>query len=147
MKGEVRLQWGALAAAFVLLAAWLILHGWLAFHTDAGDVEWMRLVSLVGSIEAVVFAAAGALFGTTVQRQRVEDARERAEEAEEQERKAVTTATANTQLAANGRALASAVKALGRAPAGRSARLSTSKEAGEGANDELISLARELFPD
>jgi len=145
VSDRARLQGVAFIAALVLLGAWLLLHVWLAFHTDSSDVEWMRLVSLVGSIEAVAFAAAGALFGTTVQRQRVEEARRRADEAEEREEEAKTASAANAELAANGRALAAAVKVFDREPDGKLA--SSRVSAAEGVNKQLVSLARTLFPD
>jgi hypothetical protein len=47
----------------------------VAHATDA-DPQWSHLVYLYGSVEALVFAAVGAMFGTTVQRARVEKAEE-----------------------------------------------------------------------
>ena len=67
--------------ALILLVAWLVLLTVMAFHTSASEMEWARWGSVLGSLEAVVFAAAGALFGTTVQKQRVQDANQRAEDA------------------------------------------------------------------
>ena len=44
-----------------------------------GDQYWDRLLFLFGALEALVFAGAGALFGTTVQRGNLEVARKDAE--------------------------------------------------------------------
>ena len=72
---------------------------WVAFvvvmlvASDANETHWTRLTFVFGSVEAVAFAAAGALFGVTVQRERVQQAEARAD--------------ANERDAANGRALAS----------------------------------------
>jgi hypothetical protein len=61
------------------------------------ETEWARLAWVFASVEAIAFGAAGALFGSSIQR-------ERAEKAEE-------AASTNAQDAANGRALAEAIKA------------------------------------
>lgn len=45
-----------------VIIAWLVMLAWLAFHTGAGEVQWARLLAVLGSLEAVAFAAAGALF-------------------------------------------------------------------------------------
>lgn len=133
-----------LIAALVLLGVWLLLHGWLAFRTNASEVEWARLFSLIGSIESIVFAAAGALFGTTIQRQRVEEAHRRADRAEEREQELTSKSETNAQLAANGRALASAVKAVGQ-HAAKSER--TAGREVTDATDDLVVLAQKLFPE
>ena len=59
---------------------------------NSGDITWTRLTFVFGSVEAIAFAAAGALFDVSVQREGVKKAEERAD--------------ANAQEAACGRALA-----------------------------------------
>jgi hypothetical protein len=86
-----------------LWVALLILLGWgsfivvLVLSASVEEVRWTRLAWLFSSVEAVVFAAAGALFGTTIQRRRAE--------------RAEAAAEANAKDASNGRALASALLA------------------------------------
>jgi hypothetical protein len=145
LKGESTLHGAALVAALALVAAWLVLLGWMVFRTTVPDLEWTRLLVILGSLEAVAFAAAGALFGTTIQRRRVEDTKERAEKADERASQAEKTSMGNAQGAANGRALATAVKVRRspRAAAGVE-RVSTQQQE---ANDELVTLAQRLFPD
>jgi hypothetical protein len=65
------------------------------------------------SVEAIAFAAAGALFGTAVQRENVERAEDRATTAEE-------VAESNRDDATKGRALAASLQAdaMGGAPPG-----------------------------
>lgn len=74
----------------IFWAAALAMLGWAAFTvvmiTKApskgidGEILWTRLAWLFSSVEAVAFAAAGALFGSSVQRERAEVAEERASE-------------------------------------------------------------------
>jgi hypothetical protein len=145
----VKLEGAALAAAILILAVWLGLLAWMAFHTGATEVEWARLFSVLGSLEAVTFAAAGALFGTTIQKQRVQDARERADKAEGRASDAEKTAASKTQAAANGQALATAVKArAAQQPRSvdRIERVSTTA-APAAMPDDLVALADKLFPD
>lgn len=138
----------ALVAAIIVLAAWLVLLSWLAFHTGATELQWARLGSVLGSLEAVAFAAAGALFGTTIQKQRVEDANERAGKAEDRALRAEKTSTEHMQAAANGRALAAAMKARAGANAAVQGidRL-TATEISRKASDDSAVLAATLFPD
>jgi hypothetical protein len=49
-----------------------------------GDQYWDRLLFLFGALEALVFAGAGALFGTTVQRGNVDAARQDAQAARQE---------------------------------------------------------------
>jgi hypothetical protein len=144
-KGESTLHGAALIAALVLVAAWLAMLGWMVFRTTVPDLEWTRLLVILGSLEAVAFAAAGALFGTTIQRRRIEDAKEREVKADERASNAEKTSVNNAQAAANGRALATAVKARRnfRADSGVE-RVSTQQQE---TYDELLTLAERLFPD
>ena len=136
----------ALVAAVTILIAWLLLLAWLAMRTGAGEVEWARLLVVLGSLEAVAFAAAGAIFGTTVQRQRVEEARQQASRSEERAQKAEQTASSHAQAASNGRALAATIKARkdARTTAEGVERVGAGRPAPA---DDLVALAERLFPD
>ena len=79
------------------------------------------MVAVVGSLEAVAFAAAGALFGTTIQQRRVQDAKDETDrtkkdakesvakvqkDAADETKKAKEEAGKNADEASRGRALA-----------------------------------------
>ncbi len=131
----------AIVAGIVVLALFSVLVTYMILQTDTEDERWTRLVFLFGAVEAIVFAAAGAIFGTQVQRARVENAEKRADE--------------HADAAASGKALAKSVKAASRqstaggsppvpgsfAPPGVSSG-SRSTEL-----DHLANLADELFPE
>jgi hypothetical protein len=92
-----RLSGAALIAAFAVLVAFAAFVVFLIGETDAADVRWTRLAWLFTSVEAIAFGAAGALFGSSIQRARAEKAEQAAQE--------------NAGDAAKGRALAEALKA------------------------------------
>ena len=83
--GGSTISWGSP----VLWIGILIIFGLGAFIVflihDASSTEptWSRLVFIYGGIEALAFAAVGALFGTRVQRGQVLDARKQAEQSSE----------------------------------------------------------------
>ena len=81
-----------LAVAVVALLVWAGFIIVMITQADSPEAHWTRLAYVFGSVEAIAFAAAGAVFGVTVQRERVEKAEEKADE--------------SAQDAANGRALA-----------------------------------------
>jgi hypothetical protein len=126
-----------------LWIAGLILVGWCVFtvylvRTSSGldEIQWTRLTWLFSSVEAVVFAAAGALFGTSIQRQRTEAAEQRAD--------------ANAQDATAGRTLAAAL-AADESGGGPATRGGLRMPAGATADDGDVirrhaQLARALFP-
>jgi hypothetical protein len=149
---QSRLQGVALVAALIVIAAWLAMLFLMIVRVDDPEIRWARLGQVLGSIEAVAFAAAGALFGTTVQAKRVQEATARAEGAEERADRAEATAHAKADDAAKGRALAEAIKARG-APRGATERgaverVSRGGDAGGGVvDDTLLALATRLFPD
>lgn len=99
-----RLSGLALAAALVALVAF----GAFVFHligqVATEEVRWTRLAWLFASVEAIAFGAAGALFGSNIQR-------ERAERAELQATLNAEQATQNADIAAKGRALAATLQA------------------------------------
>jgi len=128
----------ALAVAVAALVIWVGFAIYLLANSGTDEVQWARLAWVFGSIEAVAFAAAGLLFGSTINRQRAEKAEARAD--------------ANQQSAEGGRALSAALKADEPAVV-REGRAGGPRPLGE---DELdpaqqiaarhARLARELFP-
>jgi Na+/melibiose symporter-like transporter len=85
---------------FALVAAGIALILWAVFTTfmivkanTSNEVQWARLAYLFASVEAIAFGAAGALWGTTINRERAVQAEHRA--------------AANERDASNGRAMAS----------------------------------------
>ena len=67
------------ALAFALVGLFLV--ALVVMYRLRDDQYWDRLLFLFGALEALVFAGAGALFGTTVQRGNVEAARKDAQAA------------------------------------------------------------------
>jgi hypothetical protein len=63
--------------AFALIGLFLVAI--VVMYLLRGDQYWDRLLFLFGALEALVFAGAGALFGTTVQRGNVDAARKDAQ--------------------------------------------------------------------
>ena len=125
----------ALATALVVLAAFTAFVWYMITHRSVQEVAWSRMAWLFSSVEAIAFGAAGALFGSGVQRQRAE--------------KAEAAAQQNAAAAANGRALAATLKAdapggfdvlEGTGPAGSADRAAHDLAARHAA------IARELFP-
>src|SRR5579871_1831783 len=129
----------ALWTGIVVVAFWLVMIVFLTRHVGDVEVQWSRLVFLLSSIEAVAFAAAGALFGTQIQRQRVTDAKERADKAEKE-------ATTNKDAAVKGKALAAVVKSEARS-AGHGQGITRTSVAGTPPTSASLQLAEELFPD
>ncbi|WP_373516541.1 hypothetical protein [Pricia sp.] len=64
-----------LIASVVLVAYGFFLY-FLIGKTDAKELDWSRLIYLFSGVEAIVFAAAGFLFGREVNRKRAENAEE-----------------------------------------------------------------------
>jgi hypothetical protein len=131
------------------VTAIVVLLGFVAFvvymltAVDVEDTTWTRLVYVFGSVEAIVFAAAGAMFGTQVQRAQTEDAKERAQS---QERRA----DRNVEGAARGQALAKTVKVAKKAGAEDGGGQSFGPPGVGGSTaevDRLAAVAEELFPD
>ncbi len=88
----------------LVLVAFSLLVIFMIGRVASSDAAWNRLVYLYGSVEAIVFAAAGAIFGSRVQRAQTEDAEARAKKAQDK-------ADQTSQAATNGRALADAIRA------------------------------------
>lgn len=119
------------------------------------DQHWDRLVFLFGGLEAIVFAAAGALFGTTVQRGAVKAARAEADQARDETNQAREDASSMAEAATKGKALGAAVKGAGSVgSATKDERLGARADesldfpaAGDPTLRVLVRLADELFPD
>jgi hypothetical protein len=94
----------ALYVATSALVAWLGLACFLLVRSNVAEIQWSRQAWIFSSVEAVAFTAAGALFGTAVQRHHVDRAEDRAEQAEK-------SALENGLAAERGRALAAALLA------------------------------------
>ena len=120
-------------AALVLIGLFVVFIIVMIVLRDSA--QWDRLAYLFGGFEALVFAAGGALFGTSVQRG--------------QTLKAEARADANQADATHGRALADLVRIKHGAPAeadeGRGGR-PQQQATGESAMAELARTADEWFP-
>jgi len=127
----------ALVTALVVLVAFGVFVWYMIAQRNAQDVTWARLSWLFASVEAIAFGAAGALFGSSIQRQRAE--------------KAENAAAANAEAASRGAALAAVLKADG---PGRSGAQDPNFESlgpvtaqsGVHVAARHAALARELFP-
>jgi hypothetical protein len=162
----------AMITAIALIAVYIAML--FLLMSMRNDKEWDRLVYLLSGFEALVFAGAGALFGTTIQRANVTAARNDATEAKKDAANAKQTAKTESDRAqkaetdaAAGRFLAAAVKTkadtragggpdqlLGDAWPGRGSRPETAQEAGGAGTArldsdlaELSALARTILPD
>jgi hypothetical protein len=127
----------ALAIGIIVLLAWGAFIWYMIDRAGTQDETlWARLGWLFGSVEAVAFAAAGAIFGSSVQRQRAEAAEKRSDD--------------NAQDAANGRALAT--KIIHDAPDTSTGRVRVEafgpdqQRAASAIAEEYAALARALFP-
>lgn len=128
----------ALFVGIAVILGWLVTVAWLALNVGAEEVRWSRLVFLLGSVEAVAFGAAGALFGTNVQRQRVAEAHSRAERAE-------TEAAENKEAAVKGKALAAVVKSEAKSNTSGKG-LTRGLDTTTGEVSASVILANDLFP-
>jgi hypothetical protein len=126
-----------LAAAAVVLIAFAVFVVFMVTEVGGSEIRWTRLAWLFASVEAIAFGAAGALFGSSIQRARAENA-----EAE---------ARRNADDAAGGRALASAcISDEATAAAGGGGDLETlgpGGDVGAALAKSRAELARDLFPD
>ena len=89
-------DWVSTITGLAVLLAFALLINYLLTQTAASDIVWARLTYLLSGVEALVFAAAGFLFGREVHR-------ERAERAETDAAAAKTEARAAEQTAAQAR--------------------------------------------
>lgn len=137
MPERPQLSRPAVLVAVLVLAGFAIFVVFLVARVDEDEVEWSRLAWVFASVEAIAFGAAGALFGSSIQRERAE--------------KAEAAARENADAAANGRALASAIKAEDPGRAEGAAGLEAlgpgaPRDAAAGVAARHAALARELFP-
>ena len=130
-RGAARLSGWALGAAVVVLVLFGAFVGYLLSELNAGEVRWSRLTWLFASVEAIAFGAAGALFGSSIQRSRAENAEAQARE--------------HVDDAAKGRALAATVIADTDQGGGGLESLGPEQEATRASKHADI--ARALFPD
>jgi hypothetical protein len=128
----------AVSVALAALVLWVAFAVFLLVQSGANEVKWARLAWVFGSVEAVAFAAAGLVFGTTVNRERAERAEVEAE--------------SNRKAAEGGRAIAAALKADEPAVVreGAPRPLGEAEGSGDTAAVQIAArharLARELFP-
>lgn len=94
----------ALGVAALALVAFGVFTFAMVGRVDVAEPQWTRLAWLFSSVEAIAFAAAGAIFGSSVQRDRAVSAEGRAADAESRAKTA-------EQDAAKGATLGEAVKA------------------------------------
>src|SRR5690242_8067812 len=130
--------------AIVLIALFVIFIAVLVWLRNSA--QWDRLTYLFAGFEALVFAAAGALFGTSVQRAQTVQAQQTAQKQE-------ARAEANQTDAEHGRALATMIRAKRSGAAGaeleaRGARPAPGETAaaGDAGLAELAHAVDEWFP-
>lgn len=135
-RGRKITRLGQSAAIGILVVFGLILLWMMHVGRNEADLQWGRLLVLYQGVEALAFAAAGALLGTQVQRAQVDAAETRAERLDVERSEASSRAD---RAETAGRALRHAIESA--APA-RGALESQEVEDGS-----LTELARRLFPD
>ena len=99
--GTMRLGRAERGLAFALVVLFVV--ALVAMYRLRADQYWDRLLYLFGALEALVFAGAGALFGSTVQRGNVEAARKDAEVARQDATQAQASMAAAQDEAAHHR--------------------------------------------
>jgi hypothetical protein len=101
--------------AVLVVCVWLVGLAWLVVHAHVGAEEWARMLVILSSLEAVAFAAAGALFGASIQQRRVQDAKDNVDKVEkvaaDRVERAEAQAIKNSDEAGRGRLLADTIKA------------------------------------
>jgi hypothetical protein len=132
-RGAAGLSGWALAAAVVVLILFGGFVGFLLSELNASEVRWSRLTWLFASVEAIAFGAAGALFGSSIQRSRAENAEAQARE--------------HVEDAAKGRALAATVIADANGDQNGSGLESLGPEQEATSARKHAEIARALFPD
>lgn len=95
----------AVVVAVGLLVVYLALVLIQWFAVDGTDLSWARRSELLTGIEALAFAAAGAVLGTTVQRQVTARVEKEADEAKAEAEAQKERSSANEKVAEKGRAL------------------------------------------
>jgi hypothetical protein len=134
-------------AAGLVLVFYGILSVWMLSIRGTTGTAWDHASFIYSGLEAIVFAAAGALFGTHVQRGSVADAKDRASKAESDRADAEDEKALAMQGASNGAALAEAVRATRGASDDQSQ--VTRSQPQVTANEplsQLVAIADKLFP-
>ena len=142
-----KLTGAALWVAILAIAVWIGFSIFLIAKAGTNETEWTRIAWVFGSIQAIAFAAAGALFGTAVQQQNVNNAQQQATSAK-------NDADQQREAAAKGRALAAAMQAEAATEStggGGIQRAGVASTASAGSADEVrqrhAQLSRSLFGD
>lgn len=142
-----KLTGAALWVAIFAIAVWIGFSIFLITKAGTKETEWARIAWVFGSIQAIAFAAAGALFGTAVQQQNINNAQQQATSAKKD-------ADQQREAAAKGRALAATMQAEAAVePTGGGGiqRAGVASAASTGSADELrqrhAQLSRSLFGD
>jgi hypothetical protein len=123
-----------MVVAVLAILVWIAFLAVMLLATDSNETQWARMTYVFASVEAIAFAAAGALFGVSVQRERVKAAERKAD--------------GNAREAANGRALAEvAIADAAPAPDPQDAYSFDSPQGSADVRHRHADLARRLFPD
>jgi hypothetical protein len=131
---RVELSFLANLLAMALIAVYLVALGLQWFAAGLDEPEWSRRLHLLGGLEALAFAGAGAVLGTTIQRQVTRKAEEEAAEAK-------TRANQNQSAAEKGRALhALALTKAQQASEPATRDLDQATVSGDGGLSELVEL-------
>jgi len=109
-------------AALAILAAFAGLVAYMLISASASEQVWQRQMYVFASVEAIVFAAAGALFGVEVKRQEAAKAVQVADRAVEEAEEAKKSERQASEEAERGRTLAATARGLAATPAGTDAR-------------------------
>jgi hypothetical protein len=120
-------------AAVLAILVWIATLAIMLLASDTDDKQWARMTYVFASVEAIAFSAAGALFGVSVQRERVKSAEDKA--------------AASERDATNGKALAMVAIADGESVAAREAYSFAPDEPPPDVRQRYAALARQLFPD
>jgi hypothetical protein len=110
-EGQARPAWLVNGVAVGLLAVYLILVAVQWLGVDQDDLGWTRRSELLTGVEALAFAAAGVLLGTTVQRQVTRKAEDQAVQAQREAAAARAGADRQHKDAEKGRALHNLIRA------------------------------------
>lgn len=131
---KTKLSGVALGVAVVALVAFAAFVWFMILQRGAEETPWTRLAWLFASVEAIAFAAAGALFGSSVQRQQTEREKKRADN--------------NEEAATNGKRLATVLVADDpQAGPGLESLDQNGRQAVQEITEKHADLARRLFPD
>jgi hypothetical protein len=104
-------------AALVILAAFAVLVVWMLSTASKSELVWQRQVYIFASVEAIVFAAAGALFGVQVKRQETAKAEGRTDQAVQESKEAKLSERLAAADAQKGRTIAATTRGLAAAAA------------------------------